>query len=458
MGLVLDYAVSISTKDGANRFLNSLDIFNPSSEKFLDFDNLTLTDLKNIAVGTGLASLGIDPTRNAEKTLNGGLTNAQKEWMERHNIKLPSDLSGDKSHVETSGTFDNGHSGSGKSFEIDIKANITSAGVAKDLKPPKIDSIAKLNTYTDGIKGAKELGKYKALIDDYKDKIDQKKNLDGYNVYIKTFTDNIESEDKKNNLKNFNANLSTFTDGLSTSDKKNNLKNFNANLSTYTDGISKEDKKNNLKNFNANLISFTDGIKSTKNLKDYKALISNYEDKISKKYLDGYNALVKSFTDSIPAGNKKLTDFIIEAKNVLAPTVVTDDKSTSGSKKVEELLKNSKNGKKGNGKGFGYATGGYPVSGEMFIARENGLTEMVGSIGHRSAVANNDQIVAGIQYGVEAAVGSVLAPYLSVIAQNTGTTASNTAGGMKVAVRLDSREMVSAYESRKERNGYNFKR
>lgn len=48
----------------------------------------------------------------------------------------------------------------------------------------------------------------------------------------------------------------------------------------------------------------------------------------------------------------------------------------------------------------GYATGGYPASGEMFIARENGIPEMVGSIGGRTAVANNDQIVEAISVGV----------------------------------------------------------
>ena len=47
----------------------------------------------------------------------------------------------------------------------------------------------------------------------------------------------------------------------------------------------------------------------------------------------------------------------------------------------------------------GYATGGFPESGELFIAREAGA-EMVGSIGRRTAVANNDQIVAGITNGV----------------------------------------------------------
>lgn len=46
------------------------------------------------------------------------------------------------------------------------------------------------------------------------------------------------------------------------------------------------------------------------------------------------------------------------------------------------------------------AEGGFVDSGEMFIARENGLTEMVGRIGNRTAVANNDQIVEAIEKGV----------------------------------------------------------
>lgn len=46
-----------------------------------------------------------------------------------------------------------------------------------------------------------------------------------------------------------------------------------------------------------------------------------------------------------------------------------------------------------------YADGGFPDSGQMFIAREAGA-EMVGNIGRRTAVANNDQIVAGIANGV----------------------------------------------------------
>ena len=40
----------------------------------------------------------------------------------------------------------------------------------------------------------------------------------------------------------------------------------------------------------------------------------------------------------------------------------------------------------------GFATGGYPTSGEMFFARENGIPEMVGRVGRRTAVMNNGQI------------------------------------------------------------------
>ena len=52
---------------------------------------------------------------------------------------------------------------------------------------------------------------------------------------------------------------------------------------------------------------------------------------------------------------------------------------------------------------FGFANGGFPDAGQLFIAREAGA-EMVGSLGGHTAVANNDQIVEGIREGVEAAM------------------------------------------------------
>ena len=54
-----------------------------------------------------------------------------------------------------------------------------------------------------------------------------------------------------------------------------------------------------------------------------------------------------------------------------------------------------------------YAAGGFPADGEMFIAREAG-PEMVGSIGNRTAVVNNDQIVESVSKGVYQAVASAM--------------------------------------------------
>jgi phage-related protein len=54
-----------------------------------------------------------------------------------------------------------------------------------------------------------------------------------------------------------------------------------------------------------------------------------------------------------------------------------------------------------------YADGGMPSQGEMFIARESGA-ELVGSIGGRSAVMNNQQIVQAVSQGVASAVSSVM--------------------------------------------------
>lgn len=65
----------------------------------------------------------------------------------------------------------------------------------------------------------------------------------------------------------------------------------------------------------------------------------------------------------------------------------------------------------------GYETGGFPVSGEMFLARENGLPEMIGKIGNKTSVANNGQIIEGIKAGVYEAV-------MTANAQNGGARVS----------------------------------
>ena len=76
--------------------------------------------------------------------------------------------------------------------------------------------------------------------------------------------------------------------------------------------------------------------------------------------------------------------------------------------------------------GFGIAaSGGFFDEGQMFIAREAG-PEMVGTIGGRTAVANNDQIVEGIRQGVFEAVSAAM---------------SGGQNDVNVKVYLDSREI-----------------
>lgn len=54
-----------------------------------------------------------------------------------------------------------------------------------------------------------------------------------------------------------------------------------------------------------------------------------------------------------------------------------------------------------------YAKGGFPENGEMFMARESG-PELVGRMGSKNAVANNNQIIEGIRAGVYDAVVNAL--------------------------------------------------
>jgi len=69
--------------------------------------------------------------------------------------------------------------------------------------------------------------------------------------------------------------------------------------------------------------------------------------------------------------------------------------------------------------GFGYADGGMPTTGQLFMAREAG-PEMVGVIGGRTAVANNNQIVEAISQGVYSAM-----------------VTANSSGNLTVNVMLD---------------------
>ena len=72
-----------------------------------------------------------------------------------------------------------------------------------------------------------------------------------------------------------------------------------------------------------------------------------------------------------------------------------------------------------------YAGGGFPETGELFMARENGINEMVGKIGNRSTVANNDQIVEAVSTGVADGVMQAMMAVMGGSQQNQAPVIEN---------------------------------
>lgn len=95
-----------------------------------------------------------------------------------------------------------------------------------------------------------------------------------------------------------------------------------------------------------------------------------------------------------------------------------------------------------------FAEGGYPEKGQLFMARENGMNEYVGSIGNRSAVANNDQIVAGIKQGVYEAMTEAMQYMMS---QSTEQPII-----VQTTVEMDGKAIVQQTDKARRRMGWNF--
>lgn len=139
------------------------------------------------------------------------------------------------------------------------------------------------------------------------------------------------------------------------------------------------------------VLGFVDGIKSKNNdlSKNVKSVLG---DTFTSKLADSYgydfgrnlaNAIVRGF------------------KGVSFPTLKGSIEVAGGNTDVSLKLQ-------------AYAMGGFPEVGEMFIAREAG-PELVGSIGGKTAVANNDQIISGIESGV----------YRAMVAANSNNSGGN---------------------------------
>ena len=88
----------------------------------------------------------------------------------------------------------------------------------------------------------------------------------------------------------------------------------------------------------------------------------------------------------------------------------------------------------------GYATGGVVTSGELFMARENGMPELVGGFGGKTGVMNNDQIVSAVSAGVYEAVSAAMA------GQNDD--------GQPIVIQLDGRTLYESNIKTGKKYGY----
>lgn len=90
-----------------------------------------------------------------------------------------------------------------------------------------------------------------------------------------------------------------------------------------------------------------------------------------------------------------------------------------------------------------FEDGGFPNEGQLFIAREAGA-EMVGAMGRRTAVANNDQIVEGISAGVSVANDGVIAAIYALL---------NVVKEKDMSVVIGDNEIGHSYDRYKEKRG-----
>jgi hypothetical protein len=140
-----------------------------------------------------------------------------------------------------------------------------------------------------------------------------------------------------------------------------------------------------------------------------------YIDKLAKKINDGTlkvsNEASKVGKQSKEKFESHKADFKVDTKsadNILSRFMNSIPSFKSMKLNLKTDKKRFKIGDFGFDIGF-FARGGFPESGQMFVAREAG-PELVGRIGRRTAVANNDQIVQGIASAVRSAMSGVNGP------------------------------------------------
>lgn len=151
-------------------------------------------------------------------------------------------------------------------------------------------------------------------------------------------------------------------------------------------------------------------------------MVDKNTDEFIKAGVEVASALVSSAQEYINSAHVSVTGEIILNKKIIEDVTRTYHANTAGA-----IMTKSPNQVTLTNQGSGsslkmFASGGMPTSGELYLARENGASEYIGSFGNQSVVANNQQIVDGIAQGVERAMRGV-EERLTRIEQYSGITA-----------------------------------
>ena len=147
----------------------------------------------------------------------------------------------------------------------------------------------------------------------------------------------------------------------------------------------------------------------------------SFEISLPTKIFEGFKTLVGNVLDKI----KELFGF--NGKTVTINTKSEGAATTSG----------------------GFATGGFPQPATYFWAGENGVPEILGTVGGKTAVAGGAEIT-----GIRNAVYDVGASETALL--RTAVSLLEVIASKNPSVNIDGRDLVSAYDERKVRNGYSF--
>lgn len=189
----------------------------------------------------------------------------------------------------------------------------------------------------------------------------------------------------------------------------------------------------------------SDGISKSTRSNDLKKAVSGIGDTIYGDLVQSYSAMTDyGYNVGIKVAegleNNGATGRVASASRNMKNTVEKefDDMSKDIEKTVNDMLKklsNAFNNFKITGSFNtstsnlntanipGYANGGFPAKADLFFANEDGVPEYIGSMGGKTAVANNTEIIKGVSEGVYRAIKDTgIAQDVKVLTKKQNTT------------------------------------